>query len=259
MKNSNDNSRRSFLKKSAIAAIGVGIVRSIRFDEIAAASINSSSTELLLSPVDGAFELPKLDYDYAALEPFIDTTTMQIHHDKHHQAYVTKLNEAIEKAPELKGRSLMELITHINDMPESVRSAIRNHGGGHWNHSFFWKLMSPNAKTSVMSDNLRMAMEAKWQNMDNLKTEFNKAATGVFGSGWAWVIKDQSNALSIVTSPNQDNPVMDIAAQRGKPIMGIDVWEHAYYLKHQNKRADYIADFWNVIDWNQASKWYDEA
>lgn len=258
MKNSNDNSRRSFLKKSAIAAIGVGIVNSFRLDEIAAATGNTGSGSLALT-VEGAFELPKLDYDFGALEPYIDAMTMQIHHDKHHQAYVTKLNEAIEKAPELKGRSLQDLITHINEMPESVRGAIRNHGGGHWNHSFFWKLMSPAAKTSVMSDNLRMAMEAKWQNMDNLKAEFNKAAGGVFGSGWAWVIRDQSNALSIVTSANQDNPMMDIAAQRGKPIMGIDVWEHAYYLKHQNKRADYIADFWNVIDWNQVSKWYDEA
>ncbi|MBC8173438.1 MAG: superoxide dismutase [Chitinophagales bacterium] len=206
---------------------------------------------------DGAFILPPLDYEMNALEPHIDTMTMQIHHDKHHQAYVTKLNEAIDKAPELKGKSLDELVMHINDAPENVRTAIRNHGGGHWNHSFFWRMMSPKAKDSAMSDNLRKAMMAKWNDMETFKSEFQKSATGVFGSGWAWLIKDKENNLSIVTTPNQDNPLMDIAAQKGEPIMGIDVWEHAYYLKHQNKRADYLNDIWNVIDWNQVSKWYD--
>ncbi len=255
MKNSGNQSRRSFLRKSAIAAIGVGIAQTIKFDELYAAT---GVQENLMPMMDGQFELPALGYEYNALEPIIDATTMQIHYSKHHQTYVTKLNEAIAKAPELNGKNLLDLITHINEMPEGVRSAIRNHGGGHWNHSFFWKLMSPTAKDSVVSEELRLALETKWQNLENLKTEFNKAATGVFGSGWAWVIKDQSKNLSIVTTPNQDNPLMDIATQRGKPIIGIDVWEHAYYLKHQNKRADYVADFWNVIDWAQVSKWYAE-
>jgi len=254
MKNSGNHSRRSFLKKSAIAALGIGVANTIKLDGLNAATITE---EPVWPGPEDAFQLPALGYDYAALEPYIDATTMQIHYSKHHQTYVTKLNEAIEKAPELKGKSLKDLIMHINDMPEGVRNAIRNHGGGHWNHSFFWKLMSPKAKESLMSDNLRMAMEAKWQNMDTLKAEFNKAATGVFGSGWAWVIKDEAKVLHIVSTPNQDNPMMDIAAQRGKPIMGIDVWEHAYYLKHQNKRADYINDFWNVIDWKQVSDWYE--
>ncbi|MBK7443779.1 MAG: superoxide dismutase [Bacteroidetes bacterium] len=255
MKNSNSQSRRSFLKQGALAAIGVGVLNNLKANEL---YTGSSAFNFEMPPVDGAFELPKLDYAYNALEPFIDAQTMEIHYSKHHQTYVTKLNEAIEKAPELKGKSLMELVSNINSMPEGVRNAIRNHGGGHFNHSFFWKLMSPTAKDTMPSAALKTAIEAKWISMDNFKAEFAKSATGVFGSGWAWLAKDKENNLMLITTPNQDSPVMDIAAQRGKPIMGIDVWEHAYYLKHQNKRADYIADFWNVIDWNQVSKWYSE-
>ena len=255
MKNSNENGRRSFIRKSAMAALGLGALKTLHLESLAAAEPVMFKE---FDPADGVFELPKLDYDYNALEPYIDTMTMQIHHDKHHQTYVTKLNEAIEKAPELKGKSLIDLISNINNMPEAVRTAIRNHGGGHFNHSFFWKLMSPTAASSKMSPELQKAVEAKWQSLDNLKAEFAKSATGVFGSGWAWVIKDKENNLSLVTTPNQDSPVMDIVSQRGKPILGIDVWEHAYYLKHQNKRPDYITDFWNVIDWNQVSAWYRE-
>ncbi|MBC8046623.1 MAG: superoxide dismutase [Fimbriimonadaceae bacterium] len=209
-------------------------------------------------PADGAFSLPALDYDYAALEPYIDTMTMQIHYSKHHQTYVTKLNEAIEKTPELQGKSLKDLIMNINAAPESVRTAIRNHGGGHYNHSMFWKMMNPKAADSITSDDLRKALMAKWNDMETFKSEFNKSATGLFGSGWTWLIKDTAGALSIVNTANQDNPLMDISSQKGKPILGIDVWEHAYYLKHQNKRADYLAAIWNVIDWNQVSKWYSE-
>ncbi len=252
----NKNSRRDFLKKGALAAISVGVLKSLTGNELYA---GNTSFTMEMPPVDGAFELPKLGYGYDALEPFIDAKTMEIHHSKHHQTYVTKLNEAIEKAPELKGKSLMDLLTNVGSAPENVRSAIRNHGGGHFNHTFFWKLMSPNAKNTMPSAALKTAIEAKWTSMDNFKAEFAKSATGVFGSGWAWLVKDKENTLSLITSPNQDSPIMDIAAQRGKPILGIDVWEHAYYLKHQNKRADYIADFWNVIDWNQVSKWYGEV
>ena len=255
MNNSNTNSRRSFLKKGALAAIGVGVLNSLTANELYAGTVNGN---LEMPPVDGAFELPKLDYAYGALEPFIDAKTMEIHHSKHHQTYVTKLNEAIEKAPELKGKSLMELVANINAAPESVRTAIRNHGGGHFNHSFFWKLMSPDAKNTTASAEFTAAINAKWTSMDNFKVEFAKSATGVFGSGWAWLIKDKENNLSLTTTANQDSPIMDIAAMRGKPILGIDVWEHAYYLKHQNKRADYVADFWNVLDWNQVSKWFVE-
>ncbi len=255
MKNSNESGRRSFLKKSILAAMGVGAINTLKLESLAASEAVQFKE---FEPAAGVFELPPLGYEFNALEPFIDATTMQIHHDKHHQTYVTKLNEALEKAPELKGRTLVELITDISQLPESVRNAIRNHGGGHFNHSLFWKLMSPKAAESKMSDELLTAIAKKWSTIDQLKAEFNTAATSVFGSGWAWLIKDKTNNLSIVTSANQDNPLMDISEMRGKPIMGIDVWEHAYYLKHQNKRADYITDFWNVIDWNQVSKWYVE-
>jgi hypothetical protein len=166
MNNSNTNSRRSFLKKGALAAIGVGVLNSLTANELYAGTVNGN---LEMPPVDGAFELPKLDYAYGALEPFIDAKTMEIHHSKHHQTYVTKLNEAIEKAPELKGKSLMELVANINAAPESVRTAIRNHGGGHFNHSFFWKLMSPDAKNTAASAELTAAINAKWTSMDNFK------------------------------------------------------------------------------------------
>lgn len=257
MENSKNTSRRSFLTKSAIAMAGIGLFNGFKFPSASAAAPVSPAFPGLL-PEGGAFELPKLDYDYAALEPHIDARTMEIHYSKHHQTYVNKLNEALDKAPELKGTSLVDLIKNINGLPEGVRNAVRNHGGGHFNHSMFWKLMSPTAAESKMSPELEAAIIAKWTSVDAFKAEFIKSATGVFGSGWAWLISDKENNLSITTTPNQDNPIMDIAATRGRPIMGIDVWEHAYYLKHQNKRPDYINDFMQVIDWNQVSKWYTE-
>ncbi len=257
MENSKNTSRRSFLTKSAIAAAGISLFKGFQFNT-ARAEVYSTPVFNGLLPEGGTFTLPALDYAYTALEPYIDARTMEIHHTKHHQTYVTKLNEALDKAPELKEKSLTDLITNINALPESVRQAVRNHGGGHFNHSMFWKLMSPDAANAKASDELAAAITAKWTSFDNFKAEFSKTATGVFGSGWAWLIVDKERNLSITTTPNQDCPVMDIAATRGRPILGIDVWEHAYYLKHQNKRADYIADFLNVIDWNQVSKWYAE-
>ena len=257
MENSGNTSRRSFLWKSAIAAAGLGLVNGFKWPAAQAATVSTPQFPGLL-PEGGVFELPKLDYGYDALEPHIDARTMEIHHTKHHQTYVTKLNEALDKAPELKEKSLVDLISNINSLPEGVRNAVRNHGGGHFNHSMFWKLMSPTAKDSAPSPELAAAINAKWQSMDAFKAEFTKSASGVFGSGWAWLIMDASRNLSITTTPNQDCPVMDVAATRGRPILGIDVWEHAYYLKHQNKRADYIAEFMQVIDWKQVSKWYNE-
>ncbi|MFN0274759.1 MAG: superoxide dismutase [Chitinophagales bacterium] len=247
-------SRRNFIKKGALTVAGMGLFNSLRLQAFELQNVNLENTKL----PGGAFTLPPLGYDFGALEPHIDAITMQIHHDKHHQTYVTKLNEAIEKVSELKEKSLDELIMNINTIPESVRTAIRNHGGGHWNHSFFWKMMSPNAANSVTSDTFRNAMIAKWNDLDTFKAEFQKNALGLFGSGWTWLVKDVSGNLSIVNTANQDNPMMDIGAQRGKPLMGVDVWEHAYYLKHQNKRADYLNSIWNVIDWGMVSKWYNE-
>jgi Fe-Mn family superoxide dismutase len=197
-----------------------------------------------------AFTLPELPYGFDALEPHIDTATMQIHHGKHHQAYVNNLNAAIEKAPELANKSLDELMRGVNTLPEAVRGAIRNNGGGHWNHSMFWKLMGPNAGGKP-GDKVGSAIDDAFGSFDKFKTEFSAAGVGRFGSGWAWLIND-GGKLSITSTPNQDNPMMD-----GKDaILGIDVWEHAYYLRYQNKRPDYIAAWWNVVNWEEVEARY---
>ena len=195
------------------------------------------------------FELAPLPYAYNALEPFIDERTMQIHHDKHHQVYVTNLNAAIEKAPELASWSLTDLVVKLNQVPESVRTAVRNHGGGHWNHDFFWNVMAP-ANSTKASAALSNAIDSAFGSMDNFKAEFEKAALGRFGSGWAWLVVDGAGKLSVVSTANQDNPLTDGL----KPVLGVDVWEHAYYLKYQNLRAEYVKQWWNVVNWDQASK-----
>jgi Fe-Mn family superoxide dismutase len=227
--------RRDFLKIAAILSAG------------AATQISKAETLLGIQGVTGAFELPPLGYAYDALEPFIDAQTMQLHHDKHHQAYITKLNEAIDKEPSLKGKTLEELLSGLNTVPESVRMAVRNHGGGHWNHSFFWQLLK---KGTQPGEKATAAITAGFGSMENFKKEFEKAAMGTFGSGWAWLIHSNGK-LAVTTTPNQDNPLMEHAAKKGKPVIGIDVWEHAYYLKYQNKRADYVQAFWNVLNWEQ--------
>jgi len=191
-----------------------------------------------------AFTLPALPYAYDALEPSIDARTMEIHHTKHHQAYVNNLNAAIEKAPELQGKSLDDLMRGINSAPEAVRTAVRNNGGGHWNHSMFWELMGPN-KGGEPSGALADAIKQSFGDFSKFKEQFAAAATSRFGSGWAWLVND-GGKLSITSTPNQDNPLMD-----GKrAILGLDVWEHAYYLKYQNRRPEYIAAWWNVVSWD---------
>jgi Fe-Mn family superoxide dismutase len=189
------------------------------------------------------FTLPALPYAFDALEPHIDAQTMQIHHGKHHQAYVNNLNAAIEKAPELANKSLEDLMRGINTVPEAVRTAVRNNGGGHWNHTFFWESMGPN-KGGEPTGRLADWIKTAFGDFAKFKEQFATAATGRFGSGWAWLITDGSK-LSITSTPNQDNPLMD----GKKAILGLDVWEHAYYLKYQNKRPDYIAAWWNTVDW----------
>jgi Fe-Mn family superoxide dismutase len=195
-----------------------------------------------------AHTLPPLPYAPEALEPHIDSQTMQIHHGKHHQAYVTNLNAAIEKAPELASWSLDDLNAKITSVPEAVRTAVRNNGGGHWNHSLFWQLMSPKGggePTGALAD----AINKAFGSVATMKEQLNAAGVGRFGSGWAWLVSDKG-ALSIMSTPNQDNPLME-----GKnAILGIDVWEHAYYLKYQNRRADYLAAFWNVVNWEEVAK-----
>jgi superoxide dismutase, Fe-Mn family len=195
-----------------------------------------------------AFTLPNLPYAYDALEPHIDARTMEIHHTKHHQAYVNNLNAAIEKAPELQGKSLDDLMRGINSVPEAVRTAVHNNGGGHWNHSTFWELMGPNAGGEP-SGKLGDAIKSAFGDFSKFKEQFAAAATTRFGSGWAWLIND-GGKLSITSTPNQDNPLME-----GKTaILGLDVWEHAYYLKYQNRRPDYIGAFWNVVNWDAVAK-----
>jgi Fe-Mn family superoxide dismutase len=191
-----------------------------------------------------AFELPKLPYAVDALEPYIDAQTMTIHHDKHHAAYVTNLNAAIEKHPELAGKSLEALLKDLNAVPEDIRTAVRNHGGGNWNHSMFWEIMAAKAGGAPSGD-LAKAIDKAFTSFDNFKTELEKAANGRFGSGWAWLVK-KGNGLAVVSTANQDNPL----SEGMSPVMGIDVWEHAYYLKYQNRRAEYVTNWWNVVKWD---------
>jgi Fe-Mn family superoxide dismutase len=195
-----------------------------------------------------AFTLPPLPYSYDALEPHIDTTTMQIHHDKHHQAYVDNLNKAIAGTPN-ENKSIEELVAAAG----SISPAVRNNGGGHWNHTFFWESLSPNGGGSP-SGALADAINKTFGSLDGLKEKMNNAGMTRFGSGWAWLIKDASGALAVISTPNQDNPLMDIAETKGTPVLGVDVWEHAYYLKYQNRRAEYLNAFWNVVNWGKVSE-----
>ncbi len=197
-----------------------------------------------------AFELPKLPYAVDALEPYIDALTMTIHHDKHHQAYVTNLNGAIDKHPELASKSLEDLLMDLNSVPEDVRTVVRNHGGGNWNHSMFWEIMAPKAGGAPGGE-LAKAIDAAFGSFDAFKAEFEKAANGRFGSGWAWLVK-KGTGLAVVSTANQDNPM----SEGMKPVLGIDVWEHAYYLKYQNRRAEYVTNWWNVLNWDAAADRY---
>jgi len=190
-----------------------------------------------------AFQLPPLPYAYDALEPFIDTLTMQIHHDKHHAGYVNNLNAALDKHPELNNKSLEDLLMDLNAVPDDIRTAVRNHGGGTWNHGMFWQIMAPHAGGEPKGS-LAKAMGAAFGNFADFKAEFEKAANGRFGSGWAWLVK-RDGKLAVVSTANQDNPLSD----GWIPLLGLDVWEHAYYLKYQNRRAEYVTNWWNVVNW----------
>lgn len=194
-----------------------------------------------------AFTLPALPYAFDALEPHIDARTMEIHHGKHHNGYVTNLNNAIA-GTDLEGKSLEELMKVAGS-----NAAVRNNGGGHWNHSLFWQVISPNGGGSP-SGELATAIDAKFGSFDAFKETFNKAAATRFGSGWAWLCVDAKKELCVCSSPNQDNPLMDVSECPGTPILGLDVWEHAYYLHYQNRRPDYISSFWNLVNWDEVSK-----
>jgi superoxide dismutase, Fe-Mn family len=197
--------------------------------------------------------LPDLSFAPEALEPYIDGQTMTIHHDKHHAAYVAKLNEALEKHPELSDMSLEDLVKNVSTLPEDIRAAVRNNGGGHWNHSFFWEILASN-KGNVPSGKLSELIVEAFGSIETFKEEFTKAAITRFGSGWAWLIQKEDGSLKICSTPNQDNPLMDIAEEKGTPILGLDVWEHAYYLNYQNRRPEYVEAFWNVVNWEQLNE-----
>ena len=196
-----------------------------------------------------AHEVPPLPYDYAALEPYIDAQTMTLHHDKHHATYVTNLNNALQKYPQLQNKSAEELIRDIKSVPDDIRTAVRNNGGGHVKHSMFWKIMKPKgggAPTGKIADDIKSAFGS----FEDFQKLFNDTGAKQFGSGWVWLVRNAGGKLQVLSTPNQDNPMMD----GHYPIMGNDVWEHAYYLKYQNKRADYLAAWWNVVNWDEINK-----
>jgi len=203
-----------------------------------------------------AHELPVLPYPKEALEPHIDALTMEIHHGRHHKAYVDNLNKAIAGNAALEAKSLEQIIKDLASVPDAIRGPVRNNGGGHWNHSFFWKIMGPNAG-GAPGGKLADDIKAAFGSFDDFKTKLEAAGVGRFGSGWSWLVSN-GGKLEIVSTANQDNPLMGkaVAGCEGKPVLGVDVWEHAYYLKYQNKRADYLKAFWNVVNWNEVAKNY---
>jgi Fe-Mn family superoxide dismutase len=201
-----------------------------------------------------AFELPPLPYDYSALEPHIDTQTMQIHHDKHHQTYVTNLNNALQGQDQLASMSVDDLLRNISQVPDSIRTAVRNSGGGHSNHTMFWNIMKPNGGGEPTGD-LASAIQQAFGSFDAFKTAFNDAGTKRFGSGWAWLVLDSSGKLQVISTANQDSPLMDGLY----PVMGNDVWEHAYYLKYQNRRPEYLNAWWNVVNWDEVARRYGQG
>ena len=241
--------RRDFFKKGLLAGAGLALLNNTFGSETNFAAESGV-------PEDNMFKLPALPYGYDALEPFIDKQTMEIHHTKHHQAYVDKLNKALADA-KLSGLSLEDICKNVSKYPVGVR----NNGGGHYNHSMFWKAMKPNAGSVLApstanepTGKIADAIKSTFDSFANFKTKFSEKAMGTFGSGWAWLIVNKDGKLEIGSTPNQDNPLMDIAEFKGIPIIGLDVWEHAYYLKYQNKRADYVNAWWNLVNWEEASK-----
>ncbi|HEX2021949.1 MAG TPA: superoxide dismutase [Candidatus Thermoplasmatota archaeon] len=206
------------------------------------------------------FKLPDLPYAFDALEPVIDAQTMQIHHGKHHATYVTNLNKALESKPDWSGKGIEELCANVNALPADIKGPVRNNGGGHYNHALFWTIMAPKGKTGQASPDLARHIDADLGGMQKMKEAFNDAALKRFGSGWAWIVVNAQGKLEITSTPNQDNPLMTgVAEKTGTPILGLDVWEHAYYLKYQNRRADYATAWWDVVNWSKVSENFAKA
>ena len=209
---------------------------------------------VLLVPVSfGQFFLPALPYAYDALEPYIDSETMNIHYNNHHATYVKNLNAALKDYPELQKKDINFLLTNLETLPVAIRTSVRNNGGGHYNHSLFWQMMAP-AGTSAMSAKVKKALEDNFGSIEAFKSAFESAASGRFGSGWVWLIKDEGGKLKVISTPNQDNLLMSVSDVKGAPVLALDVWEHAYYLKYQSKRADYVKSFWEVVNWKEVEK-----
>lgn len=248
MENTN-NSRREFIKTAAVVGAGAALLPSW--------ACKTSKNALMASPAiypagDGFIQEP-LPYSYSALEPHIDARTMEIHYTKHHAAYIKNLN-AVATHKEIAAKSLEEILQRVSKLPEDIRTTVRNNGGGHWNHTFFWKIMSAPANTAPAGEFLE-AINKGWGGLETFKTEFEKAASSRFGSGWAWLVKTKKG-LEITSTANQDNPLMDVSDVQGIPVLGVDVWEHAYYLHYQNRRGDYLKNFWNVVNWPKVQELY---
>ncbi len=244
-------SKRTFLGYLAAVPVGLAALKSLGGDGFIS-SAHAAAPAAAPAPT-GPFTLPPLPYATGALAKAIDKQTMEIHHGKHHKAYVDNLNKEVEKDPKLKDKSIEEIVGSISKYP----AAVRNNGGGHWNHTFFWSIMTPD-KTE-MSPELLAAINTAFGSVEDFKKKFEEAGTKQFGSGWAWLIVNKSGKLEITSTPNQDNPLMDDAKVKGTPILGNDVWEHAYYLRYQNKRADYLKEWWSVVNWTKVSELYAKA
>lgn len=199
------------------------------------------------------YQLPRLDYSYSALEPYIDSTTMYIHYNNHHAAYTTNLNKALAEFPDLQKQPVTDLFAQLDKVPETIRTSVRNNGGGYYNHMLFWQMLTPPAN-SKMTAYVEEVLTANFGSVDRFKEAFGKAAATRFGSGWAWFIKDTGGKYRIISTPNQDNPLMSVVSVNGTPILALDVWEHAYYLKYQSKRADYVSNFWSVVNWKKVEE-----
>lgn len=250
--------KRTFLKTGLL--LGVAAASSSFWAACKSAVKTTAAAPVLPPPKmrrSTPFTLPALPYDVAALEPHIDKMTMEIHHGKHHQAYVNNLNDAVKDTP-YADYELDDILYRISTADTDKK--IRNNAGGHWNHSFFWQSLSPAASSGAPSGNLATSINATFGSLDQLKEQFNTAAKSVFGSGWAWLCVGKDKSLFVMTTPNQDNPLMlQVASKTGTPILGLDVWEHAYYLKYQNKRPDYITAFWNLVNWKEVGARYEKA
>ena len=250
-KKSSPLDRRKFLKQGGVMAIGGAAMLALGKSAFAEnVTSHTSSNPVYFVEGDDKFILPVLPYTYDALEPFIDKMTMEIHYSKHHQAYVNNLNKALVGTPVVAPDDLLKKVS-------SYPLAVRNNAGGHYNHSLYWSIMKPNGGGQA-SGPLLAAIQSAFGSFDVFKEKFTTAATSVFGSGWVWLVINQSGVLEIGSTPNQDNPLMDISTLKGFPLMGLDVWEHAYYLKHQNKRIDYVKDWWNILNWEAIQKRFSE-